>query len=163
MGGRGMSSEVKTKTGEESSEAFVTVMTAGQLFGLALDRVRDVFVPRGLTTVPLAPSEIAGLLNLRGRVVTAIDLRLRLGFAPRSAGVRPVAMGIEKHGELFGLVVDKVIDVMRLPNSSFEPNPVNLDPRWMRVCAGVCRLERDLMVVLDIDKVLDLSQLAAVA
>lgn len=148
---------------EQATEGFVTVVAAGQLFGLRLERVRDVFVPRGLSQVPLAPPEVAGLLNLRGRIVTAIDLRRRLGLPPRADGAAPVAVGIEERGDLYGLIVDQVGDVLRLKRSSFEANPVNLDMRWSLVCAGVHRLEHDLMVVLDVDKVLDLSQFGVAA
>jgi purine-binding chemotaxis protein CheW len=148
---------------EEATEGFVTVVTAGQLFGLRLERVRDVFVPRGLSQVPLAPPEVAGLLNLRGRIVTAIDLRRRLGLPPRADGGTPIAAGIEERGELYGLIVDQVGDVLRLKRSSYEANPVNLDKRWGQLCAGVHRLDRDLMVVLDVDKVLDLNQFGVAA
>ncbi len=144
--------------GAETRQGFVTVTTAGHLFGFRLERVRDVFVPRGLARVPLAPPEIVGVLNLRGRIVTAIDLRARLGLKPRDDGVRPLAVGIERHGELYGIVVDQVDDVLHLDRSSFEPNPVNLDRRWSCVCAGVHRLDHGLLIVLDVDKVLDLSQ-----
>jgi purine-binding chemotaxis protein CheW len=143
---------------EQATEGFVTVVAGGQLFGLRLERVRDVFVPRGLSPVPLAPPEVAGVLNLRGRIVTAIDLRRRLGLPPRADGRAPVAVGIEERGELYGLIVDQVGAVLRLKRSSYEANPVNLDQRWGQVCAGVHRLDAGLMVVLDVDKVLDLSQ-----
>jgi purine-binding chemotaxis protein CheW len=145
---------------EQATEGYVTVVTGGQLFGLRLERVRDVFVPRGLSQVPLAPPEVAGLLNLRGRIVTAIDLRRRLGLPPRTDGGTPIAVGIEERGELYGLIVDRVGDVLRLKPSSYEANPVNLDQRWMKVCAGVHRLDQGLLFVLDVDKVLDLSQSA---
>jgi purine-binding chemotaxis protein CheW len=148
---------------EQATEGFVTVVTGGQLFGLRLERVRDVFVPRGLSQVPLAPPEVAGLLNLRGRIVTAIDLRRRLGLPPREDGGAPFAVGIEERGELYGLIVDRVGDVLRLKRSSYEANPVNLDQRWAKVCAGVHRLDHGLMVVLDVDKVLDLSDLGVAA
>jgi purine-binding chemotaxis protein CheW len=148
---------------DQATEGFVTVVTGGQLFGLRLERVRDVFVPRGLSQVPLAPPEVAGLLNLRGRIVTAIYLRRRLGLPPRDDGGAPVAVGIEERGELYGLIVDRVGDVLRLKRSSYEPNPVNLDQRWAKVCAGVHRLDHGLMVVLDVDKVLDLSGLGVAA
>jgi purine-binding chemotaxis protein CheW len=147
----------------EATEGFVTVVTGGQLFGLRLERVRDVFVPRGLSPVPLAPPEIAGLLNLRGRIVTAIDLRRRLGLPPRSDGGTPVAVGIEERGELYGLMVDRVGDVLRLRPSTYDANPVNLDQRWAKLCAGVHRLDHGLMVVLDVDKILDLSQFGVAA
>jgi len=148
---------------EQATEGFVTVVTGGQLFGFRLERVRDVFVPRGLSLVPLAPPEVAGLLNLRGRIVTAIDLRRRLGFPPRADGGTPVAVGIEERGELYGLIVDRVGDVLRLKPSSYEANPVNLDQRWRKVCTGVHRLDHGLMVVLDVDKVLDLSKFGVAA
>jgi purine-binding chemotaxis protein CheW len=148
---------------DEATEGFVTVVTGGQLFGLRLERVRDVFVPHGLSPVPLAPPEVAGLLNLRGRIVTAIDLRRRLGLPPRSDGGTPVAVGIEERGELYGLIVDRVGDVLRLKRSTYDVNPVNLDRRWTKVCAGVHRLDHGLMVVLDVDKILDLSQFGVAA
>jgi purine-binding chemotaxis protein CheW len=163
MGARGMTADRKKDGAQQATEGFVTVVTAGQLFGLKLNRVRDVFVPRGLSSVPLAPREVAGLLNLRGRIVTAIDLRLRLGLDPRADGMAPVAVGIEERGELYGLIVDKVGDVLRLSRDTYEPNPVNLDARWARLCAGVHRLDHDLMVVLDVNKVLDLTHFGAAA
>jgi purine-binding chemotaxis protein CheW len=148
---------------EQPTEGFVTVVTGGQLFGLRLERVRDVFVPRGLSPVPLAPPEVAGVLNLRGRIVTAIDLRRRLGLSRRTDGGSPFAVGIEERGELYGLIVDQVGAVLRLKRSSYEANPVNLDQRWAQVCAGVHRLDHGLMVVLDVDKVLNLSQFGVAA
>ena len=143
--------------GEQATEGYVTVVTGGQLFGFKLARVRDVFVPRGLSEVPLAPPEIAGLLNLRGRIVTAIDLRRRLGLPPRADGGTPLAVGIEERGELYGLIVDRVGDVMWLKPSSYDANPANLDQRWAKVCAGVHRLDQGLLIVLDVDKVLNLN------
>jgi purine-binding chemotaxis protein CheW len=165
MGNGGMTSQTTERqtADRQTTEGFVTVVTAGQLFGLKLDRVRDVFVPYGLSAVPLAPPEVAGLLNLRGRIVTAIDLRRRLGLPPRGEGKATVAVGIEERRELYALIVDRIGDVLWLTDSSYEANPVNLDPRWGRVCAGVYRLDGDLMVELDVDKVLDFSQFGAAA
>jgi len=148
---------------EQATEGFVTVATAGQLFGLKLDHVRDVFVPQGLSPVPLAPPEVAGLLNLRGRIVTALDLRRRLGLPPRGEAEPMIAAGIEQRGELYGLIADRIGDVLWLKPSSYDANPANLDPRWGQVCSGVYRLDGELMVVLDVDKVLDFSQLGAAA
>ena len=148
---------------EKTTQGFVTVMTGGQLFGLKLERVRDVFVPQGLSPVPLAPPEVAGLLNLRGRIVTALDLRRRLGLPDRAAGKPTIAVGIEERGELYGLIADSVGDVLWLEPSSYEANPANLDPRWAQVCSGVYRLDGRLLVVLDIDKVFDFSQFGAAA
>ena len=142
---------------------YVTFTTAGQMFGLPIECVQDVFKPSSITRVPLAGPEIAGVLNLRGRIVTAIELRSRLGLAARDAGQVPMAIGIESRGESFGLLVDTVGEVLKLPDEEREPNPINLDRNLGRVSAGVYRLEGNLLVVLDIDRVLDLSPEAAAA
>jgi len=142
---------------------YVTFTTAGQMFGLPIECVQDVFKPSSITRVPLAGPEIAGVLNLRGRIVTAIELRSRLGLAARDAGQVPMAIGIESRGESFGLLVDTVGEVLKLPDDEREPNPINLDRNLGRVSAGVYRLDGHLLVVLDIDRVLDLSPEAAAA
>jgi purine-binding chemotaxis protein CheW len=142
---------------------YVTFITADQMFGLPIECVQDVFKLSSITRVPLAGPEIAGVLNLRGRIVTAIELRSRLGLAARDAGQVPMAIGIESRGESFGLLVDTVGEVLKLPDEEREPNPINLDRNLGRVSAGVYRLDGHLLVVLDIDRVLDLSPEAAAA
>ncbi|MCB1508855.1 MAG: chemotaxis protein CheW [Hyphomicrobiaceae bacterium] len=134
---------------------YVTVMIAGQLFGLPIDRVHDVFMPESITPVPLSPHEIAGVLNLRGRIVTAIDMRRRLSLPDRvaDAGQR-MAVGIEYKGESYGLLIDEVGEVLDLKDADREANPANLDKRWAEISAGVHRLEGTLMVILDVDRVL---------
>ncbi len=142
---------------------FVTFTIAGQIFGLPIARVQDVFKPARITRVPLAEAEIAGVLNLRGRIVTAIDMRSRLHAGSRDDGGAPMAIGIEAKGESFGLLVDAVGEVLKLPASEREPNPINLDRRLAALSAGVYRLDGQLLVVLDIDHVLDLRNAAAAA
>jgi purine-binding chemotaxis protein CheW len=142
---------------------YVTVTIGDHMFGLPIFRVQDVFVPVGLTRVPLAPPEVAGILNLRGRVVTAIDMRSRLDFGEREPGTPVMAIGIEFKGESYGLLVDAVGEVMQLHNSTCEAKPTNLDPRLSRVAAGIYRLEGQLMVVLDVDRVLDIRNAAVAA
>lgn len=140
--------------GYETAE-YVTVEIGDQLFGLPILRVHDVFIPESITVVPLAPRDVAGVLNLRGRIVTAIDMRSRLGMAPRGEDERAMAVGIEFGGESFGLLIDMVGEVLRLSPAQIESNPINLDPRWARVASGVHRLEGRLMVLLNVDKVLN--------
>jgi purine-binding chemotaxis protein CheW len=140
---------------------YVTFTTAGQIFGLPIERVQDVFKPARITRVPLAGAEIAGVLNLRGRIVTAIDLRSRLGLEAQRESRAPMAIGIESAGESFGLLVDTVGEVLKLPDEACEPNPINLDRKLARVSAGVFRLDGSLLVVLDIDRVLELGIEAA--
>jgi len=140
--------------GEQVTE-YVTVMIGGQLFGLPISRVQDVFMPDRITRVPLSAPEIAGVLNLRGRIVTAIDMRRRLGLPPRTDDKPSMAVGIELKGESYGLLIDTVGEVMKLGEDTREPNPVNLDTRLARVSAGVHRLDGQLMVILDVDYVLN--------
>ncbi|HEY6256886.1 MAG TPA: chemotaxis protein CheW [Xanthobacteraceae bacterium] len=140
----------------ETMTEYVTATVGGQLFGLPIARVQDVFVLDRLTRVPLAAPEIAGVLNLRGRIVTAIDMRRRLGLAPGAVGKR-MAIGIEFKGESYGLLIDAIGEVLNLSSGGREGNPVNLEPRLARVSAGVHRLEDRLLVVLDVDRVLDVG------
>jgi purine-binding chemotaxis protein CheW len=145
------------ETHAEYVTEYVTVMIGDQLFGLPISRVQDVFMPDRLTRVPLASPEIAGVLNLRGRIVTAVDMRRRLGLPPRSDGRPPMAVGIELKGESYGLLIDTVGEVLKLADGTREPNPVNLDQHLARVSAGVHRLEGQLLVVLDVDRVLEMG------
>ncbi|HEX8166066.1 MAG TPA: chemotaxis protein CheW [Beijerinckiaceae bacterium] len=135
-------------------DEYVTVMVADQMFGLPIDRVHDVFIASSLTAVPLAPREIVGLLNLRGRVVTAVCLRRRLGLPDREDGAREMAVGLEHQGESYGLLIDAVGEVMKLTADTHEPNPVHMDERWIKLSRGVHRLDDKLLIVLDVDAVL---------
>jgi purine-binding chemotaxis protein CheW len=136
---------------------YVTFTTAGQLFGLPIERVQEVFRPSRITRVPLAGAQIAGVLNLRGRIVTAIDMRRRLELDVRDEGEALMAIGIESGNESFGLLVDALGEVLKLADGEREPNPVNLDRKLARVSEGVFRLDGQLLVVLDVDRVLDLG------
>jgi purine-binding chemotaxis protein CheW len=163
---------------------YVTATIGGQLFGLPIERVQDVFMPERLTRVPLAAREIAGLLNLRGRIVTVVDMRRRLDFEARAAAdasrepAQPaeratgqpiaarraaLAVGIEHKGESYGLLIDQIGEVLKLPAASREDNPVNLEQRLARVSSGVHRLDGKLLVVLDVDRVLDVGTSAQAA
>lgn len=136
---------------------YVTAMIGGQLFGMPISRVQDVFMPERLTRVPLASEDVAGVLNLRGRIVTAIDMRARLGLPKNDEGRTPMAVGVDRRGESYGLLIDSIGEVLKLADDSREMNPVNLDPRMAKVAGGVHRLEGQLMVVLDVDRVLEIG------
>lgn len=139
-------------------QEFVSVYIGDHMFGMAVSEIHDVFTPQAITPVPKAHRDVAGVLNLRGRIVTAIDARARLGLPPREPSDPPVkAVGIEKGGESYGLVIDRVGEVLRLPDETFEANPVNLDLRWQSVTRGVYRMDGRLLIILDIDRILDLD------
>jgi len=157
---------VPGSNGFGNSLDYVTVMIGNQMLGLPIDRVHDVFIATRITPVPRAPSEIVGLLNLRGRIVTAVCLRKRLGRTPVlsnhvNENCELVAVGIDIGGEAYALIVDAVGEVMRLDRSTFEPVPVHLDRSWASLAAGVHRLDDLLLVVLDIDAVLKLDLASA--
>jgi purine-binding chemotaxis protein CheW len=136
---------------------YVTATVGGQLFGIPISRVQDVFKPDRLTAVPLSSQDIAGVLNLRGRIVTAIDMRSRLGLPKDDVKREAMAIGVDLRGESYGLMIDTIGDVVRVQTNDCEINPANLDPCLSRMAAGVHRMGNDLMVVLDIDRVLSLS------
>ena len=141
---------------EDSITEYVTAMIGGQLFGMPISRVQDVFIPELMTRVPLASSDVAGVLNLRGRIVTAIDMRSRLGLPKSDTGRTPMAVGVDLRGESYGLLIDAVGEVLKLADDSREVNPVNLDPRMAKMACGIHRLDGQLMVVLDVDRVLEI-------
>ena len=146
----------KNDNTEGAVSEYVTAMIGGQLFGLPISRVQDVFMPERLTRVPLSSGEIAGVLNLRGRIVTVVDMRARLGLPRNDDGKPPMAVGVDLRGESYGLLIDQIGEVLKLADNSCEENPVNLDPRMAKLAGGVHRLDGQLMVVLDVDRVLEI-------
>lgn len=139
----------------DRSRDYLTIIIAGQMFGIPVLQIQDVLGPQKVTRIPLAPPEVAGSLNLRGRIVTAIDVRRRLGLEAAEAGKsRNMSVVVEHEGELYSLVIDRVGDVLTLYEKNFESNPPTLDPVWRSVSLGVYRLERELLVILDVARLL---------
>lgn len=138
-------------------EGLVSIRVGAQSFGVPVLRVQDVIVQTAITRVPLGPPEVAGSLNLRGRIVTAIDLRPRLELPPRAEGQGFMCVIVEKGGELYALLVDDVGDVLWLDADTREDGPMTLSPHWRALTDGLHRLESELLLVLDIDQVLALG------
>jgi len=147
-----------TPTGE--TREFVTTTIAGQLFGIPVLKVQDVLGPQRITRIPLAPDWIAGALNLRGRIVTAIDVRSRLGLAKSDRG-SPVSIVVEHNTELYSLLVDEVGEVMSFAAAAIEPNPTTLEASWREISTGIIRLDERLLVVVDVARMFDMAQLEA--
>ncbi|PHS27041.1 MAG: chemotaxis protein CheW [Robiginitomaculum sp.] len=142
----------------ENTREYVTFEIADQLFGIEVTSIHDVFQPHSLTTVPMAPPEVKGVLNLRGRIVTAIDARERLGMPkPEDKNHQDMAIGVELGNESYGLIIDRVGEVLRLDTSDREALPSNIDPVWQSVSHGIYRLEGQLLIILDIEKMLNIS------
>ena len=117
--------------------SFVTFYVQDQLFGIPVTQVQDILTPDVIAPVPLSPVEISGSINLRGRIVTVIDVRTRLAMPKRDTETRRRFMGVtvEKGGEFYTLLVDGVGDVVNLPAHQREDNPATLDTLW-RATAG---------------------------
>lgn len=140
----------------------VTFRVGEALFGVEVTAIREVFLPQAVTPAPLAPPEVTGVLNLRGRIVTMICARRRLGLPPRAAESRPaMAIGVDHRGDSYGLLVDSVDEVLRVGADAFEATPPNLDARWSGVSRGVYRLDGRLLVAVELERILDLRLQAA--
>ena len=143
------------------SQDYVTMMIADHLFGIPVLQVQDVLGHQRITRIPLAPPEVAGALNLRGRIVTAIDVRQRLHLASRPKDKPGMSIVVDLRGELYSLMVDSVGEVLSLSARDYERNPATLDPRWREVSTGIYRLNGQLMVVLDVPRLLNFANLDA--
>ena len=142
---------------------FVTIRLDGQLCGLPVLEVHDVLTKQVITRVPKAPEAVAGVLNLRGQIVTAIDLRKRLKLSDREEGSEVMNVVVEYQNEPYSLIIDKVGDVLSLSEDTFEKNPVTLEACWQNVSTGIFRLEKELLVILDIEKLLTFNEVKLAA
>lgn len=138
---------------------FVTVWLADQLLGLPVADVHDVLKGVEFTRVPMAPDSVAGIMNLRGRIVTAIDLRTHLGYPANGGPDQPMSVVVECRGLSYCLVVDRVADVVAVSQAEFQKNPEILDPRIRDVSSGICEIGDALMAIVDVDRLLDFEML----
>ena len=145
---------------DKDSEQFLSLKVKGQLFGIPVLKIRDVLKPQNITKVPLSRKEILGYMNLRGRIVTVIDVRERLGLESEEGEETPDQMFVvvEQEEDLYCLVVDSVAETKTLSISDFEKNPENLDESWRDVSRGIFKLKKELMLVLHIDKLLKIEE-----
>ena len=146
---------------EERKQGFLTLIVDGQLCGVPVLAVRDVIADSVVTRIPLSPPEIAGNINLRGRIVTAIDLRRRLSLPAAAAGVKPIAIVADEAGGAYALLVDQALEVLTLDMNELEAAPATLGGAWIEFGSGIFRLPGQLMVVLDISRLLFLETRAA--
>lgn len=138
---------VKTVAGR-NEEQLVTMRIAGQLLGIPIRDVREIMLEQKITPIPLVSEEITGALNLRGRIVTAIDIRRRLQLPVRTPDMACMFVVVEFRDELYSLVVDSVGDVLTISTAQIQENPPNLEATWRNVSSGVYRLEQELLVML---------------
>lgn len=150
---------------ENGNNDFVTIYLAGQLCGIPVLAVHDVLSEQKITKIPGAPAAVSGALNLRGRIVTAIDLRKRLDLSVQDdkGNNKQMSIVVEYDGEPYSLLIDSVGDVLSVAEESFERNPVTLDACWQSVSDGIYRLDGELLVILDVEKLLNFENIQASA
>ncbi len=143
-----------------SSQAhcYFTVFVGGEVFGLPVSDTQTIFRVSSITRVPNGPKDVVGLVNLRGKVVTAVSLGGRLGIGSTKADAQPLSIGIEKGGESFALLVDEVGDVINLNDAALVPVPQHLDPARAHYCAKLFRKGDLLIPVLNTDRLFDFSK-----
>jgi purine-binding chemotaxis protein CheW len=138
---------------------FCTFYLEKQLFGVELKGVQEVIRALDVTQVPLAPSVVSGLINLRGQIVTVVDLRRTLQLDPRPTGNASMNVVVHTEDGSVSLLVDEIGDVVEVDESSFEPAPEMLSAAMRSVIRGVHKLNDRLMHVLDIDKACEMSDM----
>lgn len=135
-------------------DGFVTFRLADQWLGVPVVLIQEVLTAQIIAPVPRSPAQVAGFLNLRGQIVTAVDLRVCLGLPRRDADDGVMNVVVRDGEELFSLIVDKVGDVVEVEDRRVEPAPGTLPVLWREVCTGVIRLDEGLLVILDVEAVL---------
>lgn len=136
---------------------FCTFYVEGLFFGVEVEKVQEVLKYQVMTSVPLTPSVIGGLINLRGQIVTAVDLRSRLGLCGRAEGQFPMNVVLRSDGGAVSLLVDDIGDVVEVSEATFEQAPGTLPGDAQELIRGVHKLEHKLLLVLDSDKVLQVG------
>jgi purine-binding chemotaxis protein CheW len=139
------------------SRQYSTFDVAGFYFGIDVLQVQEVLRYQEMTPVPLAPAVIEGLINLRGQIVTAVDMRRRLGLPPRAGGETAMNVVVRTEDGAVSLLVDEIGDVVEVDSASFERPPENLDPAIRDLVRGIHKLKDSLLLVLDIAQALNLD------
>jgi len=151
-----MSTDTLSRLGRAAgdAEAFVTFTVAGQLFGVPVIQVQDILTPNHIAPVPGGPAQVRGLINLRGKIVTVIDMRTHLSLPKADATQTGMCVTVESRGDSYTLFVDSVGDVITLSRSLREGNPATLDAVWRDVADAVYRTDQGLLVALHVDRLL---------
>jgi purine-binding chemotaxis protein CheW len=136
------------------------VYVGGEPFGLPVDCVQTIFQIEAITPVPLGPREIVGLVNLRGKIVTAVSLRRRLQMPDAPQAKSTLAIGMEHRGENFALVVDEVGDVIFVNPQTQIPLPPHLDQHRAKLTQAAYRLDHGILSLLDVGALFDFQRRA---
>jgi purine-binding chemotaxis protein CheW len=130
---------------------YATVRVGEMTCGVDALVVQEVLRHQHMTRVPLAPAEVCGLINLRGQVVTAIDLRQRLGLTPRGEHQESMNLVVRTEEGAVSLLVDAIGDVISVDEDLLEPPPGTLEPEAAALVTGVYKLDTGLLLTLDVE------------
>lgn len=136
---------------------YATFFLDGLYFGIEVLKVQEVIRHQEMTPVPLAPTVVRGLINLRGQIVTALDLRTRLGLTPRPAGDLPMNVVVRTADGAVSLLVDEIDDVVEVNAEQFEQAPETVRTSVDGLVTGVYKLPRRLLLILDVERTVDIS------
>jgi len=139
----------------EESHDYLIVHLEDQIFGIPVLHIQDVLGAMEFTQVPLSPPEVSGALNLRGRIVTAINVRKKLGIQDYQGENDPISVVVEHEGELYSLMIDRVGDVIGIKDRDIKETPPTLHELWRNISDGIYRMDSDLLLILDVSKLLD--------
>ncbi len=142
------------------SEQFCTFRLGNLLFGVEVMCVQEVLLKQQITRMPLTSPVVSGLINLRGQIVTAVDLRKRLNMPPMESGEDAMNVVVRSNDSAFSLVVDEIGEVVDVDPDSFEPPPGTLTSHARELILGVYKLERQLLLVLDIERAITINEAA---
>lgn len=134
------------------SKQFCTFYLGGLFFGVEVEKVQEVFRYQEMTDVPLAPSAVCGLINLRGQIITALDLRCRLEMAPRAEDQFPMNVVVRTEEGVVSLLVDEIGDVLEVPEETYERPPDTIEGVTRELIRGVYKLKESLLLILDTEK-----------
>ncbi len=140
----------------ETQKLYCTFYLDDLFLGIDVLKVQEVLLYQQTTPVPLAHPVISGLINLRGQVVTAMDLRLRLGLTERDPEQLPMNVIVQTKGDTVSLLVDEIGDVVEVEDSAFEPPPETIQGAIRELIDGVYKLDGQLLLVVDAEKTMDL-------
>ena len=142
-----------------SAAQLSTFSVNGHLFGVEVAVVQEVIRYQPMTRVPLAPAALAGLVNLRGQVIAAVDLRRRLGFPERAAGELAMDVIVRTSDGLVSLLVDRIGDVVEVAQEALEEPPETLGGIARELIRGAYKLDHALLLSLDVERAVDLPPL----
>jgi purine-binding chemotaxis protein CheW len=144
---------------ERGVSQFIGFRLGDEDYAVAITKIQEIILMKPITRLPQAPDAIEGLINLRGSVIPVVNLRRRFGLPARNFDDETRTIVVNTHEKTVGCIVDEVTQVMRVTADQVQPVPVSVAALSRRYIAGIARLEDRLLIILDIDKLFDPSEL----